>query len=349
MRTVADVIAQLEKPNVKTLPAPEFTGSPDVPDPKVMLAVKAMKHHTADAGWQLTMGFDWAGYTLCGADFEYNFQHVPTIMHHYNPSTVVMQDKREWIGFTAGQAKQRHAMEFRNVEWLKGKNSIFKMTVLKDAQQKPHFHRESADEIDAHGWITYYHPQIVKHVAPFVRPEHCVRTYHSVNRFDVPEYSYENRKGCIISGAISYAYPLRTQIVKRAGFISNLTYKKHPGYRADGCHTPDYLKELSKYKVSICTSSRYGYTLRKIIESTAAGCIVVTDLPSDDPLPFIDENLVRIDSTDGLRKLLQQLENDYDPDRQYYLSNLAKLHYDYRMLGEKLAQNIDSLRANYNG
>lgn len=317
-----------------------------------MMAVSAMRNHTADAGWQLQIGLESAGYKLCGPGFDCDYQNTIEIVRRLQPSILIVQDKREWMGLTAGQHRNARSMQFKNIHWLKERNDFFKMTVLKDAQQNPEFHADSANEMCAHGWITYYHPDIVKHVAPYVRKEHLVRTYHSVNANDVLEFSSDRKNRCIISGAISKAYPLRSALINPAIRLPKTDRKLHPGYHANGCCTPDFLKLLSTYKVAICTSSVYGYSLRKIIEAVCCGCIVITDLPECDQLPIINNELVRVESSfdaiKRIKELIPQLIADYDPERQQEIARRAIEFYDYRSTCKRLAIDIENLRREYN-
>jgi hypothetical protein len=115
------------------------------------------------------------------------------------------------------------------------------------------------------------------------------------------------------------------------------------------------LDTLSKYKVAICTSSIYGYALRKIIEATACGCIVITNLPESDRLPFIDDNLVRVFPHPEKEFLtLQRYGNrirecieKYDVERQRHFAEQAIKYYDYRVMCGKLVADIEQMRFSY--
>ncbi len=317
---------------------------------KVALAVKSMEHHTTNEGWEVMRGLQSAGYTLCGFGIGDGLTDVEQILERYNPTTLLLQDKREWEGRTGGPGFDRREA-FSNVHLLKRRDDIFKLTVLKDAHSRPEYHRQSADEIGCHAWVVYYHPRIVYRLAPYVRPQHLIRTYHSVNPADVPEFTSEGRQGCLLSGAVSGAYPLRTRLFRDHGQLPDVTALPHPGYHRRGSDTPGFLRQLSTHKVAICTSSVYGYALRKIVEATACGCKVVTDLPTDDVLPEIDGNLVRIPSeatTPYVATLLQELYARYDPEEQRRYADAARAWYDYRAVGRRLADDIETMRAGYN-
>jgi hypothetical protein len=317
-----------------------------------------------DEGWQLFDGLEMgAGYTLAGYELDTygghggshtlsNLTDVPKILEHTNPSVVVVQDKREYEGKTAGGERGFNTREkFTNVRALQDRRDIFKLTIVKDAQHDPEYHRESAIEIGAHAWLTYYHPSIVSFLAPYIREEHLIRIYHTVDKDKVPIYTPENRKSAILSGAInSTVYPLRSELLKRIKDLPNTDYLNHPGYHRNGCRTTDYLRVLSHYKVAIATSSIYGYALRKLVESTACGCIVITDLPEEDTLPFIDDNLIRVNpnwSARHIGNIIREAIEKYDPDRQAHFAREAINFYDFRVIGLYTAAKIEALRKTY--
>lgn len=334
------------------LPPPAYKYNPS--DTRVMLAVKAMKDHMTDEGWQIAQALEVGKYNLCGHDLK-GSSDVVRVLQEYNPSTIVVQDKREWEGLTADRSKDRN-WKFHNIEVLR-QSSTFNVTILKDAHQKPQYHKDAAEEMNCHAWIIYYHPRIVSHLAPYVRREHLIRTYHTIDNQLVPTFSSRNQ-GTVISGAISNHYPLRKAIIgeillHNKHFTNKIKIDiiKHPGYHRAGCSTSKFLQLLSKYRVSICTCSVYGYALRKIIESVACGCTVITDLPEDDKLPWIDDCLIRVDPRDlSMSNLwgMVHYENDhYDSDEANHFASLAKKHYDYRSVGLDLATSIERVRDNY--
>src|SRR5258708_11028612 len=100
-----------------------------------------------------------------------------------------------------------------------------------------------------HAWVCYYNPRIVKHLASWVREEHLIRTYHSINSANIPPFS-ANRHGTLLSGAVSQAYPLRKRLFDGAFLLPDTIALPHPGYHRGGCHTPSFLIQLSKFKVA---------------------------------------------------------------------------------------------------
>lgn len=349
MRTISDTIKALPSPAVSELPAPPYECRSS--GPRFAMAIESMKRHMTDEGWQIMQALEHAGYQLHG----YNLSGITDAQRIMaaDPAVMVVQDKREWEGLTAGGHGFDMRERFWNVDKLRGRIDVFKLTILKDAQHRPTYHRDAADEMGAHAWIVYYHPRIVKHLAPYVRRRHLIRTYHTLDRSIVPPYYRKgiNRRGCLLSGAVSNAYPLRQRLVAGLSRMTmQVTHLKHPGYHRNGCVTPLYLKMLSEYRVAICTSSIYGYALRKIIEATACGCRVITDLPSDEFLPVIDSNLMRVRTDASVEEVRAYVESaivNYDADCQHDLAEKAKDWYDYRAMGIRLADDIDLLRSRY--
>jgi len=309
-----------------------------------------MKFHTTDEGWQIFDGLESAGYTLCGHGLPEGSTSVPDLLARYSPQTLVLQDKREWD--VQRKDFRDASARFTGVEALRERDDVFKLTILKDSHQRPEYHRDSAQEIGCHAWIVYYHPTIVSHLAPYVRTQHLVRTYHTLNPAHVPAYSIDRLDRCLLSGAVSGAYPLRQRMVNNLRAFKTIDYQKHPGYHRQGCCTPEYLKMLSRYKVSFCTASHYGYLLRKIIESVACGCRVITDMPVDEVVPEIDDNLIRINPMDSIHAIEDQIAYaivDYDPERQEHFAKRAIERFDYRFETARLAGEIENLRLIYTG
>ena len=349
-RLIRHVVRSLPTPDSARLLAPAYGASaPSGEASRVALAVESMSRHMTDEGWQLMLGLSHASYMLAGRRCDYDETDVRRILDALRPGTVVVQDKREW-DVKDGEFRDDEA-RFTDVGALCERQDVFKLTVLKDSHQRPAYHRESAEEMGVHGWVIYYHPDVVLRNAPYVRREHLVRTYHSLDPALVPEYgSVPRRSEALLSGAVSGVYPLRTRLINNIERLHIAKYVKHPGYHRAGCATPGYLKTLAEYRVAICTSSIYGYALRKIVEATACGCRVITDLPVDEVLPEIDGNLTRVAvdiSVREMRRLLKDLCETYRPETQRAYAERAKTWYDYRATGQRLAQDIETLRTSY--
>lgn len=347
MRTVKDVLKGLDSPTVKVCSTPKYKGDTSN---GIALAVEDMRRHTADAGWQIMQALREGGYPLCGFNLPPNdMTDVVRLIQTFDPGVMVVQDKREWDIRNPRSWREQRA-RFENVQVLRKYHDIFKLTILKDAHQEPLYHKQSADEMGVHAWIIYYHPDIVKHVAPYVRLEHCIRTYHTLEPSGIPAAIAHKQNRCLFSGAVSLHYPLRTMIKENLPFMPLVDCKVHPGYHNKGCVCYEYFNTLNTYKVAICTSSMYGYTLRKHIEATACGCRVITDLPVDDPLPKIDGNMIRVPSNisaKDLNKVVKQAIDEYDLDTQNEFALAAKRYYDWRSSGLRLVRAIEEMRKSY--
>ena len=345
--TVAERIASLPVAPMHPLPRPDYLPRAERTN-RVLLGLECFARHMTDEGHQLQEGLAHAGYQTWGPHFENGEADVNKILAATNPGIVIMQDKREWDA-TNGACLD-HTAGFRNSELLQCDPSIFKLTICKDAHTDSVYHRRASMEIGCHAWIAYYHPDIVHHLAPYTRREHIVRTWHSLNPDHVaPFLPASQRDGCIITGATSDLYPLRQRITQHARELGIFS-QRHPGYHARGSHTRVFLNLLNTFKVSVCTASKLGYSLRKLIESTAAGCVVITDLPPDDPLPAIDGNLIRISpdaSLDEIAEVVEKAVRGYDEARQREYAERAIQFYDYRVRGSSLAAEIENLRRGY--
>lgn len=349
--TIDDCLSNLTVRESEELPAPEYDPDVDGIDrPNIALATEWMRKSTTDEGWQIMEALQSQGYILAGHNLLHG-THVPSIIDELCPQVVLVQDKREWHKRDPKKDFRPDGIEFIRTEYLQNLPDIFKLTILKDAQHTIDYHREAAQEIDCHAWIIYYHPRIVKFLAPYVREQHLIRTYHSIDRDLVPSFDKYDRHRCLLSGAVSDAYPLRKRLIESVDSMPDVDYLKHNGYRLNDWIVPQYLDLLSRYKVAICTASRYGYALRKIIEATACGCRVITDLPADEVLPEIDGNLIRVHPNTHVRffpEIIQKAIKSYDAATQQDYAERAQLYYNWQESGRRLAKDIDALRMNYN-
>lgn len=349
MDTIKTILDRFSLSSDSVLVAPKYECKDCSSGACLVLGVESLKRHITDEGWQLQEGLAKSDYYLCGKDLAVNTVDVKQILNAFNVKTVVIQDPKEWdigpLGFRDKTAK------FQNIDALINRHDIFKVMITRDVHQRPVWYKRYSDMLGIHAWTTYYHPLIAARVAPYIRPEHLLRTYHSVNLDDIPEFN-EYRLDSLISGYnLSSLYPLRSRIIRSKSVIPGLNYLQHPGYSLGKCYTREYLQILDRYKVSICTCSKYGYALRKIIESVICGCIAVTNLPEDEKLPIIDDYLFRISSDTNmsdLGKIIVNLYNHYDNGIQKDVIEKAKLFYGYQNLGSILANDIEKLRVNYN-
>jgi hypothetical protein len=383
--TIDEVLSKLPRLPIQPLPRPEYDKN-SKGTTKVGCAVSAMKQHSTNEGWELYEGLEESGYTLTGYNMttlgdkqpRVNLVDCNEIVEKLNPYTIVLQDAREWMGLTASRIKDMR-MRFTNLSALARRPDIFKATILKDSHNNRDLNIQTALEAGIHAWIVYYNERIVKYLAPYVREQDLIRTYHTIDSKVLPRnwkhnllmkdesiydlisvgkdevggiYSSERTKGCLISGAISDAYPLRKRLYHHAWMLPETDVLRHPGYGSGVCHTPKYLDTLSKYKVSICTCSKYGYLLRKICESVACGCRVITDLPVDEVVPGeIDDSLIRRPpdaTTTDIASIIGLAIKTYDEEKQLELALKCIKRFDYRVECSRLAKAIDNHRENYN-
>lgn len=313
---------------------------------RIGLAVGSMCNHMTDEGWQIFQGLEYNGYELWGRGLINGDTDVRRILAVSNPDIVVIQDKREW-DVSPRDFRDREA-RFINHTLLKDHPS-FKVTILKDAHKRPSYHKAAAEEMGIHLHIIYYDEEEVRKQAPWLDGP-VVRTYHTIDEDIIPEY--EDRTGlAVLSGAVWSAYPLRQRLIQEIRYLPiGTAYLPHPGYHRQGCATPLYLRNLCQYRVAICTCSIYQYTLRKLIEATACGCRVITNLPQKYTLPYIDDNLIRIAddaSTSDVRDLIKDTANSYNPSIQKEFARIAQEKYDYRVVTKKLVEDIDNAATSY--
>jgi hypothetical protein len=172
--------------------------------------------------------------------------------------------------------------------------------------------------------------------APYVREDQIVRTYHVLDTDNLPPVEDRNRTA-VVSGAFTHdVYPLRTKCFQwaRQGLLGpGVDAVPHPGYAQAGTKSNEYAAMFGKYKVAICTASSYRFALRKIFESTAMGCRVITDLPAYDCLPGIDANLIRVPPTisaDGLRDVIQRAADRWNLYEQRKIADMCRRLCDWR-------------------
>ena len=318
------------------------------PGPRLFFTSATFSRHTSDEAWQLQTGLEGAGYILYGKGFPgREDRDVRDVCLRHNPLVAVIQDKREW---DHPQFRMETGAELSGIDAIRDRPDLFRVTIYKDLFTGTVYQRQGHFEINPHLYIVYYDPWLIRLLCPWIRPEQILRTWHTVDSNAVPPFS-EDRKGAILSGAVSGVYPLRARL--RDAILAGrfeADYLPHPGYHATGSCTPGFLQTLSRYKVAICTASRYGFALRKIVEATACGARVVTDLHTGDRLPRIDGNLIRVPHTasvEEVRQVVREAIRTYDPAVQRRYAEIAKEHYDYRRMGKYVADWIERKRKNW--
>lgn len=106
----------------------------------------------------------------------------------------------------------------------------------------------------------------------------------------------------VVGHASPEVYPLRARMAMmvEAGMIPGAVHMAHPGWVAkDGTavisNQAFYARQLRRAKVCLFDSSIYRYAVRKFVEAALAGCLVVSDMPSERQAEFI-ETIVVVDN-----------------------------------------------------
>jgi len=316
--------------------------------PAVMMAVECFARHMSSEGWQLQDGLRAAGARLVGYGYDEALTNTPTILEQYAPSVVVVQDQREWDASKPGCFDKQAA--FHATEALREHDDVFCVTVIKDAHHDPTYTAANHCRMGVHAWLHYYHPAVISRLAPWLRPEHMIRVHHTVSPDEIPPFvPGKNRDGCLLSGAVAaHWYPLRSRLWHAQ--LPHTDRWRHPGYHARGHHTPVFLRAMGGYKAAICTTSIFGYALRKIVEAVACGCVPITDLPVADVIPEVDPWLERVpfDISEGaMGDVIKRIIADYDEEYRREGARVALERFDYRTEGRRVMSAIDELRNNY--
>ena len=298
--------------------------------------------HLTDEGFQLQAGMQAQGWTLCGTGYGDGCKDVKVLLERHHPRAVFVSQKSDWDPKCHGAF--RKDLGFLNLGVLKDRKDIFKICPVKDASD-PEYQRRFCEEIGADLVVHYYHLDSIGALCPWLKDYQTLRIYHSIDSQTAQScfIPAENRKRGIVSGAVSGVYPLRDMVFKSAQLLG-LTKYSHPGYSNHGCQTGEYLKTLGGFKVHICTASRFHFSLRKLFESVAVGAIPITNLPSKDHLPHIDEALVRVPdsiSVPELNEVINQTEATWNYDERLKFAEACWRFYDWRMAGERLHAEIE--------
>lgn len=311
---------------------------------RVVLANVDYKRHMTSEGDQFQEGLRAAGWTLTGAGYD-GRKDVGAILEHYRPDRIVVHDPRDWD--PASPIAFRKDLGFANVSLLQTAEA-FKAVVVKDAATSLQYQAQFFDSVGADAAIVYYHPRSVEEHSGWLKGKTLIRTYHSVDISDLDGIDLRRpRGGAVISGAVSRSYPLRQRVIRDARTLG-IDVLKHPGYGNAGSTTPAYLRQLARYKVHIATASTFGFALRKIIESVAVGCTVITDLPAFDVLPEIDGALLRVEPSASLRAMgtaVRSALSAWDLDERIEWARKARDFYDYLTVGQALDRALATVAA----
>jgi hypothetical protein len=313
-----------------------------VTDAKLLLGVDTSRHST-DEAWQFQLGLREAGWVLCGRGLDVDETDVAKLVERFDPRAVVLQDRKEW----EGRGWRNPLDRLTNWDCLRRRGDILRLSVLKEPAGS-----EQCEDMGARagidGWICYYHQDAVTRFAPWARRDRMIRTHHSIDASAVPPFSAEGRAGCLLSGYVGRSvvrtYPLRTILFERWQELPESTKLDHPGYGEIGCRSGEFLKTLSQHKVAICTASIHDLLLRKIVEASACGCLVVTNLSTADIPLEITENMVRVHPSawfDDVQVACKRALSAWNPEVQERISRGVKFWYDWRAVGKRLDRDIE--------
>lgn len=337
--TAVQFVRDWKNKNTELGYTPVFTqnGNPE----RLVLGNASYENHITDEGWQLQHGLVHSGWDIAGHRFPINSRDVNEILTVIKPEIIFVQDARDWDIESPGCFDK--SVCFHNIEELHNLQKTFKLVVVKDAGTVIDYQRNFAEKIGAHAAVIYYHPEAVLAQSTWLEDYGLIRTYHSLDKEVCQKIDLTRRRERgLVSGALGPAYPFRKRVMDLAGRL-NIRTLQHPGYGATGSVVNQYLETLSRYKVHVATASKFGFALRKIIESVAMGCVPITDLPKFDVLPEIDEALIRV-SPDinfvDLRNVINKAVNGWNQDKALHFAKKAQEFYDYRIVGQRLDQAI---------
>lgn len=311
----------------------------------LVLANATYATHMTDEGLQLQSGLELQGWKLSGHRYDDGCTDVRELLKRHTPDHVFVQDKRDWDP-ESGCPGATQDTKFRYLRSLQESSARVSVVVKDAGPEGARYHKAFVEQAGADAVVIYYHPLSVLRYLPWLSTYKLVRTFHSVNLKDIPEFApREKRRSLCGSGAIgsltSDVYPLRSRVAPRAEEFG-MVWLKHPGYINDkGPDTPRYLSFLNQFKVSFATSSAYGFSLRKIIESVACGCTVVTDLPAYDQLPEIDRAVIRVKPTisnTDLKIVLSEAVATWEEEGRRKWAKKAQDYYNYQESGRRLSK-----------
>ena len=305
----------------------------------LFLAIQSFEKHTSNEGWQFQLSMESAGYKLIYANVHGNDIQDILLMYGNDIKNIIIQDPREWIGWSELNVPSERFTNYR----LLANHNARKLCIIKDAQHFSVQNREFGEECGIDTWIHYYSKDIVTNLNPWLKSKKLIRTYHSVEASSIPLFKELGRldRGLLSGAASSNYYPLRTRLFKSR--INNVDCLKHPGYTATGTYTNQFLRTLNSYKVAICTASKYGYLLRKIIEASCCGCRVITNFSLSEVPPVIERNLTRVDDNIGkeaIESLVNVLCSTYDNEEQKEIAKQAIEFYRYEHIGQFVSNQI---------
>ena len=310
---------------------------------KIMCVLESYRRHMDNGRWLFQRGMEICGWKSMASNLPPGDEGLCTNDLSTVPGAklVIMWPRHEWDYTVRHPCATTPEEGFVNYNKLGPK--CVRIAATHDAGSRVQEHRAWFDEWEPDYYLTWYHDKSVLTQMPFLDPSKLIRTYHILNT-PSSYYCGQRYDRALFSGARNrFVYPLREKIIKWG--LQNVDILPHPGYHMSGSTSYMFLDTLTHYKVSICTASVYNFALKKIFESTAAGCRVITNLPPYDVLPVIDGNLIRLHTwtPQTLRDAIGHAIATYDADAQRKLAWECRAYYDYNRESVRLNSKLSAL------
>src|ERR1700735_4435540 len=81
---------------ISASPAPKYISKESNNSCKIAFAVENMRQHMSQEGWEVMLSLQANGWLLAGKNCPINCTDIKAVVEEYKPSTVLMQDCREW-------------------------------------------------------------------------------------------------------------------------------------------------------------------------------------------------------------------------------------------------------------
>ena len=321
--------------------------------PGVLFPLDAFAQQSDDGFHLLQRGMEQAGWISAGYGMRGPRRHdstnVEEVLRIYRPRAVLLWPRWQWdwaVGHHHGIGPE-HCLQ--NWHRLLDDESTLRVTVLRDAAALPDEHRRWHDEFRPHRYLVWHHARSVRRLWPGIAEVQLIRTRHTVDAALLAEIGdAPSRPGtCVLFGEIQPdEHPLlwRLHEAIRHGRTCGLIDEFPPrDYSLGQSESVGHVQRLSAYKVAICGASAHRFCVREIFEATLAGCIVITDLPRWDMVPWIDGNLIRVPTfapVPELLKIIKRAADEWNPAKQRRYAAWTAQHHDYRVRGREVAEAI---------
>jgi len=302
-------------------------------------------------GWQGVAGLIAGGYTPYGPGLPHTDRDVQAVCLREKPDIVFVEMKHVWDTSSRGPWRETvpKRSELTGVDWLGRDRGIYRVTRWCDPRTfQGYMQHFLTHELRPHAILVRYDLDNVAGANPWLDRDTLVRNYHTIDKGHLSQVTPRRQQG-ILSGAMAPAdvYPLRSRLAAArqscGPLLRAMELLSHCGYaHKGGPEAQKYLAQLAQYRVAVVTTP-YGWAIKKLWEATLAGCIVLTNLPADDVIPGIDENLIRIPNDIEPAELARRIRKaaaGWNRDRQQFLAEECARLYDYRVEGARVAAEI---------